>query len=202
MQADLKWFCLRGGRGRSLLLAAAAAVQKLCWISCGRSIHTEPSQQVVCSTTGGDQEVCTCATDVTAGWASSASSSSHLDWVQVGCHDDLVQGSCQLRGQLGFLFLPLRSGVELQPRPREEVVDHCHTVVLTWMKSEEVHVRSVPAEAAGTFASPTNAAIWAAVRPTEFTGSVSAPSSNIMDVMSVFPGRGETGSTLVTNTIT
>lgn len=36
--------------------------------------------------------------------------------------------------------------------------------------------------------SPTKAAIWAAVRPTEFTKSVSAPASSIIEVMSVFPG--------------
>lgn len=105
------------------------------------------------------QQVSTCSTDVTAGWFGSTSSSSHLDWVEVSCHDDSVQGSCQLRRQLGFLFLPLRSGVELQLRSREEVVDHCHTVMLTWMKSEEVHIRNVTPELRGTFASPTNAAI-------------------------------------------
>lgn len=44
-----------------------------------------------------DQQVSTCSTDVTAGWFRSTSSSSHLDWVQVSCHDDFVQGSCQLR---------------------------------------------------------------------------------------------------------
>lgn len=41
----------------------------------------------------------------------------HLDRVEVGGHDDLVQGSCQPRGQLGFPLQPLWSGVVLQPRP-------------------------------------------------------------------------------------
>lgn len=64
----------------------------------------------------------------------------HLDWVEVGGHNDLVQGSCQPGGQLGLPLQPLWSGVVLQPCPREEVVDHCDTVVLAW--KEDVQVKT------------------------------------------------------------
>lgn len=56
----------------------------------------------------------------------------HLDWVEVGCHDDLVQWSCQPRGQFGLPLQPLWSGVVVQPHPRKEVVDYCYTVMLAW----------------------------------------------------------------------
>lgn len=38
---------------------------------------------------------------------------------------------------------------------------------------------------------PTKAAIWAAVLPTELTASVSAPASNIIQVISLFPKYGK-----------
>lgn len=56
----------------------------------------------------------------------------HLDRVEVGAHDDLVEGPCQFGGQLGLLLQPLAYGVILQLGPRKEVVDHRHTVVLPW----------------------------------------------------------------------
>ena len=58
----------------------------------------------------------------------------HLDRVQVGGHDDLVQGCCQPGGQPGLPLLALWSGVVLQPRPGEEVVDHGDAVVLAWRR--------------------------------------------------------------------
>lgn len=41
-----------------------------------------------------------------------------------------------------------------------------------------------------TLSLPTKAAIWAAVLPTELTTSVSAPASNIIQVISLFPVFG------------
>ena len=54
----------------------------------------------------------------------------YLDWVEVGGHDDLVERPSQFGGQFGFPLQPLGPGEILQPRQREEVVDHCHTVML------------------------------------------------------------------------
>ena len=53
-----------------------------------------------------------------------------LHRVEVGGHDDLVEGSRQLGGQLGFSLLALRCGEVVQSRPGKEVIDHAHTVVL------------------------------------------------------------------------
>ena len=63
-------------------------------------------------------------------WRTRGGRANHLHRVEVGCHDDLVEGSRQLGGQLGFLVLALRCGEIVQPRPGKEVIDHTHTVVL------------------------------------------------------------------------
>lgn len=55
---------------------------------------------------------------------------SYLDWVQVGAHDDLVEGSGQFGRQLGFFLQTLGLGVVIQSGTGEEVVDHRDTVVL------------------------------------------------------------------------
>lgn len=54
----------------------------------------------------------------------------HFDRVDFGGHDDPLQGSCQPGGDLGLSLQPLWSGVVLKPCRREEVVDHCQTIVL------------------------------------------------------------------------
>lgn len=57
---------------------------------------------------------------------------SYLDRVQVGAHDDLVEGSGQFGRQLGFLLQTLGLGVVIQSGTGEEVVDHSDTVMLPW----------------------------------------------------------------------
>lgn len=56
----------------------------------------------------------------------------YLDRIQVGAHDDLVEGPCQFGWQLGLFLQTLSLGVVIQSGTGEEVVDHCDTVVLTW----------------------------------------------------------------------
>lgn len=64
----------------------------------------------------------------------------YLDRVQVGAHDDFVERSGQFWQQLGLLLQTLGLGVVIQSGSREEVVDHGHTVVLTWRRGDICHV--------------------------------------------------------------
>lgn len=64
----------------------------------------------------------------------------YLDWVQVGAHDDFVERSSQFGRQLGLLLQTLGLGVVIQSGSGEEVVDHSHTVVLTWRRGDICHV--------------------------------------------------------------
>lgn len=64
----------------------------------------------------------------------------YLDRVQVGAHDDFVERSGQFGWQLGLLLQTLGLGVVIQSGSGEEVVDHGHTVVLTWRRGDETFV--------------------------------------------------------------
>lgn len=64
----------------------------------------------------------------------------YLDRVQVGAHDDFVERSGQFGQQLGLLLQTLGLGVVIQSGSGEEVVDHSHTIVLTWRRGDICYV--------------------------------------------------------------
>lgn len=64
----------------------------------------------------------------------------YLDRVQVGAHDDFMKRSGQFERQLGLLLQTLGLGVVIQSGSGEEVVDHGHTVVLTWRRGDICHM--------------------------------------------------------------